>query len=118
MRELVEWSLCYPAANSQSIIRDEIEIGIQLKKANATEIWYFWHSSPIWQCPRSLKYKTVMPPEEEAAARDSVAVTQSPTTKRLTSTGLWRTFFLTKAYASNKASTKLQMTCKPIEAIK
>lgn len=76
---LVGWGnssgkVSYPAANSQSIIRDDIEVEIQLRNANATEIWYFWHSSPKWQCPRSWKYKTVMPAEAEAAARDSVAV--------------------------------------------
>jgi hypothetical protein len=30
--------VCYPAANSQSIIRDDIETDIQLKNAKATEI--------------------------------------------------------------------------------
>lgn len=110
--------VCYPAAINQSIIRDDIEIEIQLMKAKATEIWYFWHSSPKWQCPISWKYKTVSPAEAEAAARDIVAVTQSPTTKRLINTGLSRTFFFSKAYASNKASTKLQMICKAIDAIK
>lgn len=33
--------VCYPAAINQSIIRDDIEIEIQLMKAKATEIWYF-----------------------------------------------------------------------------
>jgi len=56
-------------------MRDDIEIEIQLMKAKATEIWYFWHSSPKWQCPISWKYKTVSPAEAEAAARDIVAVT-------------------------------------------
>lgn len=78
-----KYRVCQPAANSQSIIRDDIEIGNQLKNAKATEIWYFWHSSPKWQCPRSLKYKTVMPAEEEAAASDSVAVTCTKQSRRL-----------------------------------
>ena len=82
-RTWAEYRVCYAAANSQSMIRDGIEIGNQLKKANATEIGYFWHSSPKWQCPRSLKYKTVMPAEEDAAARDSVAVTCGQWSRRL-----------------------------------
>lgn len=74
-RTLLEYRVCYPAANSQSIIRDDIKIVIQLMKARKTEIWYFRHSSPKIQCSKSLKYKTVMPAEAEAAARDNVAVT-------------------------------------------
>ena len=31
LRILVEYRTCYPAANSQSMISDDIEIGIQLK---------------------------------------------------------------------------------------
>lgn len=45
-------------------------------------------------------------------------LTQSPTTKRLTSTGPCRTFLLKIAYASKVARPKLQINCKPIEAIK
>lgn len=57
------------------MIREEIAIVIQLKKANATAIWYFVHSSPKLQPPKSPKYSTVMPAEEAEAARDNVAVT-------------------------------------------
>jgi len=46
-------TLYYLAASSQNITRDEIEVENQLRNASATEIWYFWHSSPKWQCPRS-----------------------------------------------------------------
>lgn len=37
---------------------------------------------------KSFEYKTTIPADEHAAASDKVAVTQSPTTKRLTKTGL------------------------------
>ena len=47
----------------------------QLRKAKATDISYFWHSILAVQPPTSWKYKTVMPAEAEAAARDNVAVT-------------------------------------------
>lgn len=57
------------------MMREEIAIVIQLRKANATAIWYFVHSSPRLQPPKSSKYNTVMPAEEAAAARDNVAVT-------------------------------------------
>lgn len=59
------------------MINEEIPIVIQLMNANATANWYFWHSSPILtlQPPKSLKYNTVMPAEDEAAARLRVAVT-------------------------------------------
>lgn len=50
-------------------------IVIQLRKANATAIWNFVHSSPKLQPPKSPKYRTVTPAEEAAAASDNVAVT-------------------------------------------
>jgi len=46
-------TLSYLEASSQNITSDDIEVENQLRNASATETWYFWHSSPKWQCPRS-----------------------------------------------------------------
>eukprot|EP00268_Persea_americana_P026160 TRINITY_DN2555_c0_g1_i10.p2 TRINITY_DN2555_c0_g1~~TRINITY_DN2555_c0_g1_i10.p2 ORF type:complete len:112 (+),score=16.21 TRINITY_DN2555_c0_g1_i10:489-824(+) len=107
----------YPIARSQNIRRDEISINSQLMNAKEMEIWNF-RQSIILQYPKSLSYKTVIPAAAEAAASESVAVTQSPTTKRLIKIGLRRTAFFANAYASKHESPKHQITCKPIEAIR
>lgn len=57
------------------MIKDDIVTVTQPRKAKATANWYFWHSSPSPQLPKSLKYNTAMPPEEDAAAKDNKAVT-------------------------------------------
>lgn len=92
--------VCYPAAKSQSMIKDDTAIGIQLKKANTIEIWYLRHSSPKWQCPRSLKYNTVMPAEDDAAARDSVAVTCEQWSRRIVNE---------KSYLCNKQIVRVKV---------
>lgn len=48
---------------------------IQERKAKATESWYLQHSASKLHFPKSPKYKTVIPAEDEAPARDNVAVT-------------------------------------------
>lgn len=48
---------------------------IQERKAKATESWYFQHSASKLQRPKSPKYKTVIPAEDEAPASDNVDVT-------------------------------------------
>jgi len=65
------------------MMRDEMKTVNQLRKAKATESSYFWHSILAVQPPRSWKYKTVMPAEDEAAARDNVAVTCSQSVDNL-----------------------------------
>ena len=57
------------------MIIEDMAIVIQHRKAKATAIWNFVHSSPRLHLPMSPKYKTVTPAEEAAAESDSVAVT-------------------------------------------
>lgn len=126
-----------------------MEIEIQERKAKVTESWYLQQSASKVQLPKSPKYKTMTPADDEAPARDNVDVTwnqtkthtkwfwwflvylvsewekkrqrcftQSPTTNRLTKTGLRSVFFLNKAKVSSIARPELHMTCKPIAAIR
>ena len=62
-------------ASNQRVVSEETEIEIQERKAKATESWYLQHSASKLHFPKSPKYKTVIPAEDEAPARDNVAVT-------------------------------------------
>lgn len=57
------------------MIKEDMPIDIQLRKADATANWNCVHSFPNLQSPRSWTYRIVIPAEEDAAARDNVAVT-------------------------------------------
>jgi hypothetical protein len=65
----------YAEASNQSVVSEETAIVIQQRKAKATESWYFQHSASKLQLPKSPKYKTVIPAEDDAPASDNVDVT-------------------------------------------
>lgn len=75
--EIVQRFLCfnYPEASNQRVVSEEMAMVIQQRKAKVTESWYFQHSASKLQLPKSPKYKTVIPAEDEAPARDNVDVT-------------------------------------------
>lgn len=71
----------------------------------------------------NLKYKLIFDVNQNyinvmKSLKDKSELTPSPITKRATKT-VWRSiFFRIIAYASNKASPKVQTTCTPMVAIR
>lgn len=76
--------------SNQNMETAEVAMKDQVMNASTTESAYRPHDNCgyILQKWTSLSNRMVTPADADAAANDRIAVTQSPTTKRLTSTGL------------------------------
>lgn len=105
----------YLFASIQNVKKNDGETMNQLKNAIAVAVSYFAQ----WFWAHSLKsfpMRTVIPADAQAAAKVNVAVTPSPTTKRLTTREFRRLRFTSNAYPSISASDKLHKHCKTVAA--
>ncbi len=102
-------------ASIQNVKKNDGDTMNQLKNAIAVAASYFGQGLSIHPF-KSFPRRTVIPADAQAAAKVNVAVTPSPTTKRLTTREFRRLRFTSNAYPSITASDKLHKHCKTVAA--